>query len=359
MIIKTIGKNRGNIFIWLALFIFSLIMPCAVQAALKVEAQPQDAVPWRGTTAPIIAVVTGTTSGSVWGGGSGGGYPLTTTSAIYTEDSRISTAAVHAGVLVDGKTGLVEIIPVASRRFESGSPSNGVTPTPYTGKIAGYTLKRYNYDISTTIADPGNFAGWGNFADLEASAAKTFKVSLTGVSSGRIWGTNTYTSDSLIALAAVHAGKLGATATNDVTVFLSAGRSSYEGSTRHDVTSNSFGSYGASFTFTDPCTATIDENLLFFIPSCTYTAPIMGETSFWLELAYVFSLQPVKPLFKLTDYGILDVKSCNSSPVLDTSSGIIKLTLSGVILPDGTIPGTFQLVQEACSGNDTCFRVTY
>lgn len=348
MIIKTIGKNRGNIFIWLALFFFSLIIPCAVQASgLKVEVQPLNAVPWRGTSGSIIAVVTGTTSGNVYGGGSGAPLGHTTPSGIYTDDSSISTAAVHAGILENGKTGLVEITPQASQYIPQGTICNGVTPHTGNYTYTGCTLKKYAYNTGTTLADPGSFAGWGYFVNWVDTT--TFTVSLTGVNSGSIWGTNTYTSDSLIALAAVHAGKLKAGDSANVSVTLSDGLKSYEGSTRYGVTSNSFGAYDTSFNFGGTCNATIDESLLLFIPSCTYNVPFFDSISLWMKLDYVFSATPANQRFKLVDFGINDpAPSCaNDKAVLTTTTSgtaiSIDIELTSVTLPNTTGTENFTL----------------
>lgn len=64
---------------------------------------------------------------------------------------------------------------------------------------------------------------------------------------GSVWGTDFYTTDSAICVAAVHAGvikeKGGA-----VRVKLAPGRPSYNGSFRNGVTTNGWGVYDQSFT---------------------------------------------------------------------------------------------------------------
>lgn len=354
MIIKTIGKNRGNIFIWLALLVFSLIMPCAAQAAdtLKVEVQPRNASNWRTATSgtSIIAVVTGAVDGRVWGGGGGHDPGLVGPSGVYTDDSSISAAAVHAGILGKGKTGLLKINILEGKDSYSGTEKNGVKPDNFGPYGGSYSLEKYIYEISTTtLADPGDFADWG---DLKG----TFNVSLTGVSNGSIWGTDTYTSDSLLALAAVHAGKLSVSGTDVVVpVTLFDGQSSYVGSTRYGVTSDSCGSYGASFKFGGTCAATIDERLLLFIPSCLYKIPLFETTSLWMELVYVFSFDGGLPLFKLTKYGINDDPPCGTAEltVADTD---ITIKLTDVKLPGTEDTVSFSLVLE--DDDHLYFRVT-
>lgn len=353
MTIKTIGKDRGSILIWLALLVFSLIMPCAALAAdpLKVEVQPQNTSRWRGTSsgAAIIAVVTGGTGGSVWGGASGTPY--------YTDDSSISAAAVHAGVLASGKTGLVEITIQPGKSIYTGSTENGVTTKSYGSYDGSYSIKKYTYIDTTELADPGNFAGWGNFADWSADAIKTFKVRLTGVSSGSIWGTNTYTSDSLLALAAVHAKALTTVGSTDVvSVTLSAGMDSYIGSTQNGVSSSSWGSYGSSYTFGEgaECTATVDKSLLLHIPFCTYSVdPIVGTLSLWMDLVYEFQPSAL-PHFKLTSYGINDSDVTCLSPASLTTD--LTITIPMVRFPDGIIHKNMILHYVSSSDGNVYFE---
>jgi len=58
--------------------------------------------------------ITGTTQGSVWG------------TDIYTIDSPMGTAAVHAGVLQEGETAFVKIILLPGQQHYDGSSANGI-----------------------------------------------------------------------------------------------------------------------------------------------------------------------------------------------------------------------------------------
>jgi hypothetical protein len=70
---------------------------------------------------------------------------------------------------------------------------------------------------------------------------------VTGATDGSVWGTDVYTADSLLAVAAVHAGavKPGETAVVRVTVMSPLTR--YQGSTRYGVSSHDFGSFGTAY----------------------------------------------------------------------------------------------------------------
>jgi hypothetical protein len=63
-----------------------------------------------------------------------------------------------------------------------------------------------------------------------------------------IWGTDTYTDDSSICLAAVHAGKV-TIAGGTVTIEIKPGQASYTGSTRNGVTSSNYNVWQGSYIF--------------------------------------------------------------------------------------------------------------
>jgi hypothetical protein len=67
---------------------------------------------------------------------------------------------------------------------------------------------------------------------------------------GSVWGSETYTDDSSVCRAAVHAGVIGS-AGGDVTVTKTKGCSSYESTTKNGVTTSAWGSHpSGSFYFT-------------------------------------------------------------------------------------------------------------
>jgi uncharacterized protein (TIGR03067 family) len=86
-----------------------------------------------------------------------------------------------------------------------------------------------------------------NATEFRNRFGEQFDVEVTGSKAGFIWGTDVYTCDSSIALAAVHAGlvKIGEKATVTVTIVKSP--AAHHGSERNGVTSNNWGSFPASF----------------------------------------------------------------------------------------------------------------
>jgi hypothetical protein len=93
----------------------------------------------------------------------------------------------------------------------------------------------------TVLADPGSLLAY------QGQIGKTFYFRVTGARTGFLWGSGPYTADSSLALAAVHAGVLRPGQTRILRVRMVRGLSRYHGTTRHGVTSSSWGSYGVAF----------------------------------------------------------------------------------------------------------------
>jgi hypothetical protein len=67
----------------------------------------------------VLANVTGSTRGIIWG------------SDVYTDDSDVATAAVHAGVLQADETGTVRITVLPGQSSYSAAVRNNVSSHPY------------------------------------------------------------------------------------------------------------------------------------------------------------------------------------------------------------------------------------
>lgn len=96
------------------------------------------------------------------------------------------------------------------------------------------------------MPDPGNLMNYRN------QQGQTLRFTVTGATSGSVWGTGIYTDDSVLAAAAVHAGVLTAGQTGAVTVTLMPGQSAYQGSTANGVRSSNYGSWSGSYSFVMP-----------------------------------------------------------------------------------------------------------
>jgi len=177
----------------------------------------------------------GGTIGSVWG------------TDLYTDDSSVATAAVHAGLITADKGGTVtiEIRPGASSY--TGSTRHAVTSSGY-GTFGGsfvFVTDAAGGAAKSTLGDWRTTAG--SLRDMNGQRfTYTFPA---GGTPGSVWGTDLYTDDSSIATAAVHAGLITASAGGTVTIEIRAGADSYTGSSRHGVTSADYGAYDGSFVF--------------------------------------------------------------------------------------------------------------
>jgi LCCL domain-containing protein len=112
----------------------------------------------------------------------------------------------------------------------------GATPT--SAPTTGTTAELCGTDWTTSAATCG-----GDLGDQFL-----FQCPPGGRDSG-IYGTDTYTNDSLVCVAAVHAGLISIAAGGSVTIQLTPGLNTYVASTRNGVASSSWGSWPASFVF--------------------------------------------------------------------------------------------------------------
>ena len=86
-----------------------------------------------------------------------------------------------------------------------------------------------------------------NMVDLAQSVGATYYFRVTGESNGPCWGTDVYTGDTAIAVAAVHMGLVKAGMSAIVRVEAVSPPTEFQGSARHGVTSHDFGRYGSAY----------------------------------------------------------------------------------------------------------------
>jgi hypothetical protein len=86
-----------------------------------------------------------------------------------------------------------------------------------------------------------------SMVDLCDQVGATYYFRLQGGIEGQLWGTDIYTGDSTLAMAAVHVGALKAGESGIVKVIVVQPPADYQGSVRNGVTSNDFGRYGIAY----------------------------------------------------------------------------------------------------------------
>lgn len=83
--------------------------------------------------------------------------------------------------------------------------------------------------------------------DLCETPGTTYYFRVAGTTQGMVWGTDTYTGDSVLAAAAVHAGAVKDGETGTIKVTVMAPLQGYQGSLRNGVTTHDFGRFGTAY----------------------------------------------------------------------------------------------------------------
>jgi hypothetical protein len=196
---------------------------------------------FRGMTGKtfLFEVTGNATAGTVWG------------TDIYTDDSSIAAAAVHAGILKAGEKGAIKVTVLDGEQGYTGTTRNGVTTNNYGPWQGSYKLERGKRTRKlgggvgggggTVMADPGTVQ------NLRGQVGKTFHFEVTGNANGSVWGDGIYTDDSTLATAAVHAGVLKNGEKGVIRVTILPGEVMYDASTRNGVTTGQWDDWGGSF----------------------------------------------------------------------------------------------------------------
>ena len=174
------------------------------------------------------SVVTGTSNGSIYG------------TNIYTVDSHLGTAAVHAGILQNGETKNISIEILPGKASYAASIQNGVSSLSYGPWTKSYAFSR---TIAQLMIIPDNLKYY------DGPIGKTVSFMVTGAIQGDVYGTDIYTDDSNIATAAVHTGILRVGQTKNISLKILPGQSSYQASTKNGVASFSYGAWSRSYSF--------------------------------------------------------------------------------------------------------------
>jgi hypothetical protein len=109
-----------------------------------------------------------------------------------------------------------------------------------------------DWEIKAALPDPGTLSNY------QGQVGKQFQFRVTGGAmvqfgggfvGSTVWGSDIYSLDSSLAMAAVHAGLLKNSETGIVTVAILGPQNSFAGSTRNGVTSSSWGPFPGAFKF--------------------------------------------------------------------------------------------------------------
>jgi hypothetical protein len=174
---------------------------------------------------------------------------------VYTADSGICRAGIHAGAITSGG-GVVVVQIHPGRPAYRGSARYNVTSSDYGHYGRSYAIIMPAGQPPPAASAPPQVieAGCGfNATQIQAAVGTAHMVSCPAgcANTGGLWGTDVYTGDSGICRAAIHAGLISAGG-GPVVVVLDVGRPAYRGSVRYGIQSNDYGSYGSSFRLQRP-----------------------------------------------------------------------------------------------------------
>lgn len=157
---------------------------------------------------------------------------------VYSDDSSVCSAARHAGLV--GPAGGTTLITIsAGMPGYRGSTMNGVT-----------TLDWGQWGRSFVFGRTAVLGCFDNAQGLVGGPGATWTVTCApGCSEGgSVWGTGTYSDDSSVCRAAIHAGA-ATDAGGEVTLRILEGLSAYPGSTLNGVETLEWGEWSRSFSF--------------------------------------------------------------------------------------------------------------
>ncbi|MFL6229382.1 MAG: LCCL domain-containing protein [Pyrinomonadaceae bacterium] len=184
-------------------------------------------------------------------------------SDIYTDDSSICTAAVHAGLISIERGGVVSIEIRPGRSTYGSTTRHGIKSNNFGeyhrsfvfnssgASQAGHSTSGRNARPDADNDESGEVTpiGWDTSAGgFKGETGQTYRFSCPAAGTTQaIWGSDVYTDDSSICTAAVHAGAITRAQGGVVTIEIRPGRSTYGSTLRHGIKSNNFGEYGRSF----------------------------------------------------------------------------------------------------------------
>ena len=165
---------------------------------------------------------------------------------VYTDDSSVCTAAVHAGRITLAGGGTVTIEIRSGQQSYPGSARNGVTSSSWGSWVGSFVV------VEAVPASPGlgvGGVGWHlNAVAFRPYVGARFAYGCPADGTlGTVWGTDVYTDDSSVCTAGVHAGLISRAAGGTVTIEIRPGQDSYRGSSRNGVASRDYGQWGGSF----------------------------------------------------------------------------------------------------------------
>jgi hypothetical protein len=160
---------------------------------------------------------------------------------VYTDDSTLCRAALHAGV-VRATGGAVTVMRRPGRPLYIGTSRNGVRSSDYGAYGSSIEFK------GTAAASGPPLCPSALSVNRELPTPFTCRCTAEATHAGSVWGTDVYTDDSSLCAAAVHAGVIDDEG-GLITALRAEGRQVYAGTSRHGIRSSDYGAYQSSIRF--------------------------------------------------------------------------------------------------------------
>jgi hypothetical protein len=179
-------------------------------------------------------------SGRIWG------------TDLYTDDSSLCLAAIHGGAIAS-KGGLLLVTWMPGQSTYIGSLRNGITTTDYGAWTRSFFVQSVDLQgrpTSPAVVPPPQGTirmSCAMNASIWPSKDPVRVQCPPGCSTGSLWGTDIYTADSVVCLAAVHAGLATVEKGGEVLFTPGGAVDKLDGTTRNGVTSQPYGKYEQTF----------------------------------------------------------------------------------------------------------------
>jgi hypothetical protein len=170
---------------------------------------------------------------------------------VYTSDTPVCAAAMHAGVM-SARGGEVTVVVEPGRPAYRGSKRNGVTSHDRgthdaSFRFQGPRVVQAAPEVRAPVVVDAGCTFEGN--QIHGEPGSVHRVSCPPGCKENSWayGTETYSGNSRICLAAIHAGLSSEGGGGEFTLILGDKRPAFRGSKRNGVESHDWGSYDVSF----------------------------------------------------------------------------------------------------------------
>ncbi|XP_068098659.1 cysteine-rich secretory protein LCCL domain-containing 2-like [Hyperolius riggenbachi] len=172
---------------------------------------------------------------------------------VYTDDSSVCKAAIHAGVL-DNKGGLAMVEITPGQASYNGSTRNEVTTSSYGPWSGSFVLHR-----TSGPATPNSTTPPFQNPPVPGTCSTTARILYDSnpvvqcpadclLNGSAVWGTGVYKDDSSICRAAIHEGIIGIKG-GLVRLKKIPGQVNYSGYSKNGITTYSYGVWSGSFVF--------------------------------------------------------------------------------------------------------------